>query len=84
MLLCFLEDSHGDGAGYELKEERGSKKDLKENFHVTLFQYDRLAEIANNRTFPFLHDAKTLLDGMEPLILDLQEASKTNLKSTDS
>lgn len=68
--FAFLEDSHGDGAGYELKEEKGSKKDLKENFHVTLFQYDRLAEIANQRTFPFLHDAKVLLDRMEPLILD--------------
>lgn len=68
--FAFLEDSHGDGAGYELKEEKGSKKDLKENFHVTLFQYERLAEIANQRTFPFLHDAKILLDGMEPLILE--------------
>lgn len=67
--FTFLEDNHGDGAGYELKEEKGAKKDLKENFHVTLFQYPRLAEIANNRTFPFLNDAKTLLDRMEPLIL---------------
>lgn len=67
--FAFLEDSHGDGAGYELKEEKGSKKDLKENFHVTLFQYNRLAEIANQRTFPFLHDAKELLDGIEPLVL---------------
>ena len=56
--FAFLEDNHGDGAGYELKEESGSKKDLKENFHVTLFQYARLSEIANNRTFPFLNDAK--------------------------
>lgn len=24
--FAFLEDSHGDGAGYELKEEKGSKK----------------------------------------------------------
>lgn len=66
----FLEDNHGDGAGYELKEEKGSKKDLKENFHVTLHQYKRLADIANNRTFPFLNDAKILLDRMEPLILE--------------
>lgn len=51
--FSFLEDNHGDGAGYELKEEKGSKKDLKENFHVTLFQYPRLSEVANNRTFPF-------------------------------
>ena len=56
--FSFLEDNHGDGAGYELKEEKGSKKDLKENFHVTLFQYPRLAEIANKRTFPFLNDAR--------------------------
>lgn len=68
--FSFLEDNHGDGAGYELKEESGSKKDLKENFHVTLFQYDRLAEIANNRTFPFLNDARLLLDRMEPLIVN--------------
>lgn len=66
--FVFLEDGHSDGAGYELKEESGSKKDLKENFHVTLFQHARLAEIANNRTFPFLNDAKILLDRMEPLI----------------
>lgn len=67
--FTFLEDNHGDGAGYELKEEVGSKKDLKENFHVTLFQYPRLADIANNRTFPFLSDAKILLDRIEPLVL---------------
>lgn len=72
--FSFLEDKHGDGAGYELKEESGSKKDLKENFHVTLFQYPRLAEIANNRTFPFLHDAKILLDRMEPLILEFAKS----------
>lgn len=65
----FHEDGHSDGAGYELKTEKGSKKDLKENFHVTLFQYDRLAAIANNRTFPFLSSAKELLDKIEPLVL---------------
>lgn len=67
--FTFLEDSHGDGAGYELKEDRESSRDLKENFHVTLFQHDRLAKIADKRSFPFLHDAKVLLDQMEPLIL---------------
>lgn len=71
--FAFLEDSHGDGAGYELKEEKGSKKDLKENFHVTLFQYERLSEIANKRTFPFLHDAKLLLDGIEPLVMEFAQ-----------
>lgn len=68
--FTFCEDNYGDGAGYELKEEKGSKKDLKENFHVSQFQYERLAEIANNRTFPFLHDAKVLLDQIEPLVVD--------------
>lgn len=68
--FAFLEDNHGDGAGYELKEAKGDKKDLKENFHVTLFQYDRLAKIANKRTFPFLNDAKTLIDCIEPLIVN--------------
>lgn len=72
-VFAFLEDSHGDGAGYELKEEKGSKKDLKENFHVTPFQYERLAEIANKRTFPFLHDAKMLLDKIEPLVLQFAQ-----------
>jgi isopenicillin N synthase-like dioxygenase len=76
--FAFLEDSHGDGAGYELKEEAGSKKDLKENFHVTLYQYPRLAEIANNRTFPFLNDAKILLDRMEPLILQFAKQIEEN------
>jgi isopenicillin N synthase-like dioxygenase len=71
--FAFLEDTHGDGAGYELKEEKGSKKDLKENFHVTLFQYNRLAEIANKKTFPFLSNAKELLDKMESLILHFAE-----------
>jgi hypothetical protein len=67
--FTFLEDNHGDGAGYELKEEKGSKKDLKENFHVSLSQYDRLAEVASQRSFPFLNNARTLLDRMEPLIM---------------
>lgn len=72
--FAFLEDNHGDGAGYELKEEAGSRKDLKENFHVTLHQYERLAEIANKRTFSFLNDAKSLLDHMEPLIMQFAES----------
>ncbi len=68
--FTFFEDNHGDGAGYELKEgDSETKKDSKENFHVTLFQYTRLAEIANKRTFSFLNDAKILIDSMEPLIL---------------
>jgi isopenicillin N synthase-like dioxygenase len=71
--FTFLEDRHGDGVGYEYKGEKGSKKDLKENFHVTLHQYERLAKIANNRTFPFLNDAKILLDHMEPLIMKFAE-----------
>lgn len=78
--FSFLEDSHSDGAGYELKEETGLKKDLKENFHITLFQYPRLSEIANNRTFPFLNDAKMLLDKMEPLILEFSKIIEAEYK----
>jgi isopenicillin N synthase-like dioxygenase len=66
--FAFQEDHH-DGAGYELKEEKQAKRDLKENFHVTQFQYARLAKIANQRTFPFLHDANILLDKIEPVVL---------------
>lgn len=40
---------------------------------MTLFQYPRLAEIANKRSFPFLNDAKKLLDAMEPLILQFSQ-----------
>lgn len=65
----FLEDEHGDGAGYELKEKKGLKKDLKENFHISLHQYERIAKIASNQTFPFLSDAKILLDKIEPLVM---------------
>lgn len=78
--FSFLEDNHGDGAGYELKEEGGSKKDLKENFHVTLFQYERLSKIANNRTFPFLNDAKILLDKIEPVILEFAKMVETEYR----
>lgn len=68
--FTFIEDSRGDGAGYELKAEKESKKDLKENFHITLHQYSRLSQIANNQTLSFLHNAKILIDTMEPLILE--------------
>lgn len=78
--FTFLEDNHSDGSGYELKEEKASKKDLKENFHVTLFQYSRLAEIANKRTFAFLNDAKNLLDHMEPLILEFSKMVEDECK----
>lgn len=76
--FTFLEDDRGDGAGYELKEEVGSKKDLKENFHVTLYQYKRLAKIANNRSFPFLNDAKILLDRMETLIVQFAKTIESD------
>lgn len=67
----FLEDSHGDGAGYELKVADGT--DRKENFHVSLFQSKRLQKIANQRSLAFLTDAQDLLDKMEPLILQFAE-----------
>ncbi len=80
LAFAFLEDNHGDGSGYELKEDKGWKKDLKENFHVTLFQYDRLIQIANQRTFSFLNDVKILLDKIEPLILEFSHAVEEEYK----
>lgn len=41
---------------------------------MTQFQYERLSKIANQRTFPFLNNAKILLDQMEPLILGFAES----------
>lgn len=76
--FTFQHDAHGDGCGYELKEVKESKKDLKENFHVTLLKHPRLAEIANQRAFPFLSDSKRLLDLIEPLILDFARAVESD------
>ena len=60
-----------DGAGYELKEEKGAKKDLKENFHVTLYQHPRLTKIAGEASLQFLNNAQQLLDKIEPLVLQV-------------
>lgn len=73
-IFSFLEDTHGDGCGYELKEEKGEKKDLKENFHVTLHQYDRLEKLAKGHSYRFLRDAHILLNAMEPIILEYAES----------
>lgn len=67
--FAFVEDDHGDGAGYELKEGAGESRDFKENFHVTLFQQGRLKGIAGTRRIPFLDDALALLTKMEPIIV---------------
>lgn len=58
----------GDGVGFEFKEGTGPSREKKENFHITLDQHPRLKKIAGNRNIPFLDDAQTLLDKLEPLI----------------
>lgn len=68
-VFAFLEDTHGDGCGYELKETKAEKRDLKENFHVTLHQHQRLEALAKGGSFLFLSDARNLLDQIEPLVL---------------
>lgn len=68
--FSFLTDTHGDGTGYELKNAPGG--DPKENFHYTLNQHERLANIAseNNHTFHFIDGAKALLERIRPLVLE--------------
>lgn len=70
--FSFLEDSHGDGAGYE-----GARQDKKETFHATPFQYERLAKIANQRSLPFLDNAKALLDQIQPIVMQFARDVET-------
>lgn len=44
--FIYVDDQMYDGSGYELKEKKGSTLDLKENFHITLRDVDRLASDA--------------------------------------
>lgn len=72
--FTFVEDAHGDGVGYELKADKSKQIDLKENFHVTLFQHTRLAQIGQGHRLPFLDDAKAIFDALEPLIREVTQA----------
>lgn len=66
-----------NGAGYEIKEENGSRKDLKENFHVTLEQFDRLQNIAHHipekEALQFILSAHDLFNKVEPLVLEFAD-----------
>ncbi|MES3030853.1 MAG: 2OG-Fe(II) oxygenase family protein [Patescibacteria group bacterium] len=73
-----------DGAGYELKEEKGSRRDLKENFHVTLAALSRLEEAGRSVSDPnariFIDDAHNLVKFITPLIMDFAEKLERNFK----
>lgn len=64
---------HADGTGYEVKEEKGARKDLKENFQVTQFDYNRLHTIAkdakNATALSFIENARDLVDVIEPVVM---------------
>jgi len=66
-----------DNTGFELKEEAGSTKDLKENFHVTVDQISRLSAIAkgtlDTKTIKFIRDAEDLIRLAEPFITDFAD-----------
>lgn len=74
-------EMHTDGTGYELKEEKGSRKDLKENFQITLSDMDRLKRISNDLYEPeaihFIDCAHELIKLIEPLVLQFAESVET-------
>ena len=79
--FAYCNEGQPSGSGYELKEEKGSKRDLKENFQVNLGHYARLDAIAkkvnNPQALRFIHDAHQLIRLATPLIeqfaINLQE-----------
>lgn len=74
----YKDEGNLDGAGYELKEEEGSTKDLKENFQVTLRAYDRLNatahEINYSEVFWFINDAHDVIELITPLVLEFADS----------
>ncbi len=71
-------ECHADGTGYEFKEEKGSRKDLKENFQITLADFDRLQKIANEVKDPeaihFIECAHELIQLIEPVVLHFAQS----------
>ncbi len=76
--FVYTEEGNVDGAGYELKEEKASGRDLKENFHVTRQEIERLHKIAVRQQEPaaitFVQTANDVLELLEPLILDFAKS----------
>lgn len=69
---------HADGTGYEVKEEKGARKDLKENFQITQDDYSRLHTIAKNTKNPvaqnFIENARDLVNVIEPVVMQFAHA----------
>lgn len=66
-----------DDIGFEIKEEKGETKDLKENFHVRISGLSRLQAIARevnaNESFEFIESVEELANAIEPTVLDFAE-----------
>ena len=71
---------YGKGAGFELKEEKGTFKDLKEDFHVTLPELTRLmsiaGEIANPKAMQFITDADALVQLVKPALNEFAQSAE--------
>lgn len=76
--FIYTDEGNLDGAGYELKEEKASTKDLKENFHVTLKAYERLTrtanEINNQHALTFIYNAHDVVELITPLVLEFADS----------
>lgn len=73
-------ERHADGTGYELKEEKGARKDLKENFQITLADFERIQNIAQEIQDPeaiaFIHCAHELIRLIEPVVMQFAQATE--------
>lgn len=67
-----------DYGGYELKEETGETKDLKENFHVSQVGLPRLQKIAEEQgvseSIEFVESVSVLIKSIEEVILDFAKS----------
>jgi isopenicillin N synthase-like dioxygenase len=76
--VYFEENGKLDLSGYEIKKQPGVTLDLKENFHVTLKEIERLNQIKHEVQFPlatkFIDDAERLMQLAEPTIREFAMA----------
>lgn len=73
-----------NGAGFELKEEKGTRKDLKEDFHVTLPEFARLEGIARKTVDPKAHQFISAADKLITLIRPILNEFASNAEAVFS
>ncbi|MBX4197932.1 2OG-Fe(II) oxygenase family protein [Candidatus Parcubacteria bacterium] len=75
--FAYENEGNLDGAGYELKLDKGSTKDLKEDFHYNEKSFDRLRRTANDskepHAFSFIFDAKDLVQALTSFVSDFAD-----------